>query len=103
MSPRLEIFKLFYYTFSTSEVIFPEVTVCPNFLEHTHKWKYLCEKFNVCDQEQFSIGNIFPENKSMGAIELSEYYDDATYKLNELISLFEIETDLAPSDDSSRY
>ena len=96
-------FVLCYEIISTAEVEFPELTICPNFLEHTHIWDRLCEVYEVCDQDTVTSGHILPKPGLSDTLDLSKYYYNITYGLDDLISLFEVETDEESSDTSQRY
>ena len=95
--------QMFFVIISTAEVEFPELTICPNFLEHTYIWDRLCGVYELCNQDTVTSGNILPQPGSSDTLDLSQYYYNITYGLDDLISLFEVETDDESSDTSKRY
>ena len=97
------VWQIFFVIISTAEVEFPELTICPNFLEHTYIWDRLCGVYEVCNQDIVTSGDILPQPRSSDTLDLSEYYYSITYGLDDLISLFEVETDDRSSDTGKRY
>ena len=57
----------------------------------------------MCNQDTVTSGNILPRSGLADTLDLSEYYYNITYGLDDLISLFEVETDEESSDTSQRY
>ena len=58
----------------------------------SHKWIVLCDKYELCDKEQFEQGYVIPSNASFSGFELTEYYLEITYKIEELISHLDVMT-----------
>ena len=84
---------------SSDTVAFPAFTVCtPEY----YKWDRLCTKWGVCDFGMFEKGHVFPPNIFAPTdTTLSEYYEDITYQLNELISGLEVVTQEKSSIDNN--
>ena len=59
--------------------------------------------YEVCNQDTVTSGNILPRPGLADTLDLSEYYYNITYGLDDLISSFEVETDDESSDTGKRY
>ena len=93
-------------SFSTSSVPFPEVTICPNYLPTPYKLKKICEKYEDCNywrpRDTHDMLPSFDSLKETNAT-FSEYFDDITFNLDELITRFEVITQKSSSLTNKRY
>ena len=90
--------------FSTSSVAFPEVTICPNYLPTPYKFDTLCDKYETCNSKiNPETPNLLPSSDVLASTNLtfSEYFEEITFNLNELISRFEVFT--KKSINNKRY
>ena len=72
------------FIFSSADVAFPEVTVCPS-MKYAYKWNTLCSNYDFCKSKESTGGNAFPLNIPNPNVTLSSYFEDITYNLDELI------------------
>ena len=63
----------------------------------------MCGVYDLCNQDTVTSGNILPQPGLSDTLDLSEDYYNITYGLDDLISLFEVETDDESSSTSKRY
>ena len=70
---------------------------------YAYKWDKLCAQYGLCDQKSFKTGDVFPTKLPSPDVSLSDYYDDITYDLDDLITKFEVYTKKPISVTSDRY
>ena len=70
---------------------------------YAYKWDKLCDQYGLCSQKAFKAGNVFPINPSSSEISISDYYNDITYDLDDLISKFEVYTKKPSTITNVRY
>lgn len=82
------------FTFSSGKTIFPEITLCPKWLPMSHNWELLCNKYNICynDESLENFNNEIPQDPKFSQLSLSNYFQDITYRLNDLISAYTVTT-----------
>lgn len=92
--------------FSTSNVAFPEVTICPNYLPTPYNFDILCDKYETCNSDiSPETPNLLPSSDVLAStnITFSEYFEEITFNLNELISKFEVLTEKSVNSNNKRY
>ena len=72
--------------------MFPEITLCPDYNGVTHDWNTLCNSYNICDVNSFFDEHVFPLPLESPDLELSAFYQNITYNLEDLISKFTVST-----------
>ena len=72
--------------------MFPEITLCPDYNGMTHNWDNLCKIYDLCDVKKFNEGQFVPKSPSFSSEDLSNYYLNITYALEDLIVGYGIET-----------
>ena len=70
---------------------------------YAYKWDKLCAQYGLCDQKSFKTGDVFPTKLPSPDVSLSDYYDDITYDLDDLITKFKVYTKKNISVASDRY
>ena len=70
---------------------------------YAYKWDKLCHQYGLCDQKSFKTGDVFPAKLPSPDVSSSDYYDDITYDLDDLITKFEVYTKKPISVTSDRY
>ena len=60
----------------------------------SHNWELLCNKYNICynDESLENFKNEIPQDPKFSQLNLSNYFQDITYRLNDLISAYTVTT-----------
>ena len=58
----------------------------------TYDWDTLCVSYNLCYDRSFQNGNIFPVDKNLSALLISDYFKNISHRLEDLVSTVEIKT-----------
>ena len=95
--------KSYILSFSSADAAFPEITICPSMRRYAYKWDKLCDQYGLCNQKEFKAGNVFPINSSSSECTISDYYNDITYDLDDLITKFEVFTKKPSTLTNDRY